>query len=1138
MSFENEIRAPGARPGSEAVSPKALLASSFEPAVRQRGRKYYRSGAVVMITGGPLRVAGAIRGKRLYEAGISLEGEAHEWDCSCPYFRDRGPCKHLYALLLAAESQGYLSGASHAAADAQPEDADEFEGDDLTDDEDPDDWILERGAGEEFIPHRRPRVRGGIAGKTGRRKPGWGELLDAMDQPLAGKTAARAAPRERRIEYVLDREGTLQGRGLALELACSERRADGEWGKRKSFRIRERSHVRSLPEESDRRILAMMIGASDYGYDFVDMSVVSYLSGELCDVLLPEMSATGRLYVRADWDEDPAGPLMFDPGPPWRLVLRLRRSEDGDFYRVDALLRREDGDMKLADPVLLLAGEPRADGGFDPGWVFTASTFARLEDRGAFRWIAHLRRETLPPLPAAEAQSFLQKLLASRCVPELDLPEELRFEEVSGRPRPRLRVGKPERGYRPGLRSGNMPAEVSFSYDGQVVPAGGIGGGIYDPQTRRLLRREAQAEAAARRRLRELGFREPGRSRWEAPDFDLQISPRRLPKAVKELTREGWHIEAEGRIYRQASGFKLSVNAGIDWFELSGGIDFGGGAATLPALLSALRKGEASVVLDDGSVGMLPEEWLARWAPLMQLGKAGSDHLRFAPCQAALLDVLLAAQPGADCDRVFAEAREKLRAFESVRPAKEPPGFRGRLRAYQREGLGWLNFLDEFGFGGCLADDMGLGKTVQVLALLQAQAKSRGAGEKRPRPSLVVVPRSLLHNWAAEAEHFTPGLRVLRHAGGDRRREPPVFADFDLVLTTYGTMRRDATFLKDVEFNYAVLDEAQAIKNPTTAAAKASRLLNARRRLALTGTPVENHLNDLWSIMEFLNPGMLGSAGVFRKWTLKREGLSEEHLESLGRALRPFILRRTKSQVAADLPEKIEQTVYCELQGRQLRDYRQLRDHYRQALLTGKDLKRMKIQVLEALLRLRQAACHPGLIDRGRKDEDSAKLEALLPQLQEVVEEGSKALVFSQFTSFLSIVRRRLDDLGLKYAYLDGRTRKRAEKVKLFQDSPDCPLFLISLKAGGLGLNLTAAEYVFLLDPWWNPAVEAQAVDRTHRIGQTRKVFAYRLICRETVEERVLELQGRKRRMAEAIVSADRSLLTGLTREDLELLLS
>jgi SNF2 family DNA or RNA helicase len=417
-------------------------------------------------------------------------------------------------------------------------------------------------------------------------------------------------------------------------------------------------------------------------------------------------------------------------------------------------------------------------------------------------------------------------------------------------------------------------------------------------------------------------------------------------------------------------------------------------------------------------------------------------------------------------------------------------------------------------------------------------------------PSLVVVPRSLIFNWQQEAARFTPNLRLLIHTGTERTKGSAHFEKYDLILTTYGTLRRDAVHFQNFEFDFVILDEAQAIKNAKTESAKAARLLKGKHRLALSGTPVENHLGELWSLFEFLNPGMLGAASVFQLSTSGARTPDEEMRKLLSRALRPFLLRRTKQQVAKELPEKLEQTIYCEMEDTQRRQYNELRDYYRASLLKEIEsvgIKRAKIQILEALLRLRQVACHPALIKNSEtldkangntEDEASAKLSVLIPQLGEVTDEGHKALVFSQFTSFLSIVRRQLDREGIGYEYLDGKTRDRQAPVERFQNDPDCKLFLISLKAGGQGLNLTAAEYVFLLDPWWNPAVEAQAIDRAHRIGQSRRVFAYRLITRDTVEEKVLALQATKRELADAIINEDNSVLRNITGDDLMLLLS
>ncbi|MEX0774483.1 MAG: SNF2-related protein [Phycisphaeraceae bacterium] len=724
-----------------------------------------------------------------------------------------------------------------------------------------------------------------------------------------------------------------------------------------------------------------------------------------------------------------------------------------------------------------------------------------------------------------------------------------------------------------------------------------------------MIRRDRRREEEALSLLVSLGFRaDPESSGDDALAGVLPL--KQMPQAVNTLLARGWDVSADRKVIRQAGTPSFSITSGIDWFELHGGVRFSGDGGDqvvqLPEILAALRQGRSMVTLGDGSQGLLPEEWLDAHGLLWNVGKIEGDHLRFKATQAAVLDALLDSQELVDVDAKFAQVRQRLHEFDGVKPLDAPASFVGSLRPYQREGLGWLAFLRWFGTGGILADDMGLGKTIQVLAMLAEAYETKvspgttpgnGAGEipatledshgrawpqnpkseiRNPQfPTLVVAPRSVVFNWIDEAQHFTPNLRVLSYHGAEREALRQAFDQYDLVVTSYGLMRRDVDELRKTPFHYVVLDEAQAIKNPGSQVAKAARLLQAQHRLALTGTPVENHLGDLWSIFEYLNPGMLGSSTHFSQLVKNavqeaRGSRSNGHeapapveaeapagddapvlgprlLQStevagqLGRALRPFVLRRTKKQVLADLPEKTEQTILCEMEPPQRQVYDQLLRHYRGTLLaqaspTGGGGSML---VLEALLRLRQAACHPGLIDPKRVGDPSAKLEALLEDLTELIDEGHKALVFSQFTSFLAIVRQRLDAAGIVYEYLDGQTRHRKQRVQRFQNDPDCPLFLISLKAGGLGLNLTAAEYVFILDPWWNPAVENQAIDRAHRIGQTRHVFAYRMICQDTVEQRIAELQERKRHLADAIIGEQpESLLQALTREDLERLLS
>jgi superfamily II DNA or RNA helicase len=772
---------------------------------------------------------------------------------------------------------------------------------------------------------------------------------------------------------------------------------------------------------------------------------------------------------------------------------------------VSGLLRRGDDERPLQAPRLLV-----------DRFVFFDSEAARFDAGAGWPWIVDLRRNGELRVPASQANTLLESLVESVPLECCELDAPLRLEVVREAPRPCLLVKAVRYPSAP-----RLDCALAYEYGGVSVPAADARTRIVDLKVRRVIVRDADAESALWQRLREAGIS----GRREAPG----IVPRKLPAVVRALLAEGWRVTAEGKLYRSAATLSMQVTSGIDWFDLTGEVDFEGLKAPLPEVLAALARGETTIALGDGGIGLLPEEWLRRYALFGHMGRREATGLRYERNQLTVLDALLAEERAAKVDAKFARARERLRAFAGVSPADPPPAFTGRLRPYQRDGLGWLQFLQQFGFGGCLADDMGLGKTVQVLALL--------AGRSACGPTLVVAPRSVVFNWKQEAQRFTPELRVLDHTGAARPKDAAGFADANLVLTTYGTLRRDARLFAACEFDYVVLDEAQAIKNERSESAKAARLLKGAHRLALSGTPVENHLGELWSLFEFLNPGMLGRSAALGAVAAP----GSEARASLSRALRPFLLRRTKEQVLQDLPPKTEQRLACELGSAQRRLYEELRTHYRSTLLGRIErdgIARSKLHILEGLLRLRQVACHPGLVDRKRSGEESAKLETLLPALAEVVAEGHKALVFSQFTSFLDIVERRLDEAGIRYVRLDGRTRDRAARVERFERDAACPVFLVSLKAGGLGLNLTAADYVFILDPWWNPAVEAQAVDRSHRIGQRRPVFAYRLIATGTVEEKVLQLQDAKRALVADLFGEDTGVIRGLDRETLEQLLS
>ncbi|MGH7855136.1 MAG: SNF2-related protein, partial [Candidatus Binatia bacterium] len=1038
---------------------------------QERGRQYFTRGAVRRIDGDHLSVHAVVQGTIRYNVTITGVDEFLDYSCSCPFFeREFEPCKHIWAACLAAEQKGYLQGVDDSGSP-----------DSLT-----------------TLPERYRRTQ--AAGPAPVRKPAppnWKKQLEPVLNALqAGEHQRRFEPRaEREFVYVIDVAGTLSTQQLVLEVAQRERRANGTWGKLKTKKLA-LNEIGGVVEAADRRILAILFGSRrdvNYLYSsyYRDSAYPNFvLPAPLWDVVLPLLCASGRCGLRSSVGSDELSPVQWDDGEAWEFCLKVAPADDGARYNVTGGLRRGQAEMALSKPSLLLAG----------GLVFCDGQVARLNDHGAFGWISLLRAPEALWIPKQDSESFLAELLRFASRPHLELPEELKFEEHAPRPKPSLVI---KSGPRHPFRPPRLFGMLSFDYEGHKIPYNERGSGVYQKEQRRVIRRDVGFEIAARRRLTQLGFRS---GNYEG-GTDAELYSEQLPKVVRVLTHEGWHIEAEGKLYRTAGALTMEVKSGVDWFELDGRAAFGDATVSLPRLLRAIKQGESMIKLDDGTLGILPEEWLKRYGLLAGLGTVEGEHLRFTRPQAGLLDALLAAEPGVAVDAVFARVREQLRDFSGVTEAAAPARFIGELRGYQREGLGWLVFLQRFGFGGCLADDMGLGKTIQVLALLESRRQLRTSDGKTVPSSLVVVPRSLVFHWKKEAARFTPDLRILDHSGVARRKSADHFDAYDLVITTYGTLTRDALHFKDQRFDYCVLDEAQAIKNASTLSAKAVRLLRADHRLAMSGTPVENHLGELWSLFEFLNPGMLGSASIFAG---AGRNPDEATRIILAKALRPFILRRTKSQVAPELPEKTEQTIYCDLEAKERKLYIELRDYYRARLLkngAAPEAGQFKFQVLEALLRLRQAACHPGLVDKKRVEEPSAKVDTLLAQLDQVLEEDHKVLVFSQFTSLLAIVRFRLDAANIPYVYLDGRTRDRQARVEQFQNDSEVKLFLISLKAGGLGLNLHAAEYVYLLDPWWNPAVEAQAIDRAHRIGQTRHVFAYRLIARDTVEEKVLELQ-------------------------------
>ena len=1098
-----------------------LLESQFRGDIRFRGEAYLKAERVAITSVTPEAVYGSVREGGEHLTQVTRSNGGVKLLCSCnAEGKRKSACKHLWATILAADSGGYVSQALKPGNVPPFLIEDEEEPAWQTDDDD-DELAFESGL-------KAPAQRAVKEAATPERfrKP-WELQLDELRTKLQEQTAgSRPETADREVVYEIDLDASRETGQLVLQVSQRQRRAGGKWGKLKALRLKS-DQLDEIEDADDRRILAFLIGAKAHTTSSSSRSTSSGVATsrfqvphELSVLVLPSLCETGRLMLPARGSKR-SRPLAWDEGEPWELTVAMSEAGD-DGWKVTGRFARDEVSRPIEEADLLLPG----------GLVVVDRRIALLQDFGAFDWIAGLNLHDGTAISEDDGESFVDRMLDMPALPRLVLPEPLRLEEVRGEPLPFLFLKQP-RTARGKWQSDKLEAELRFEYADVMVPASSSQWAIVQREEGRCVLRNPQQEDSLWSQLQESGFRRIRERR--RGDIDAIISARDLGSAVRQLAGRGWQIQAEGKPLRQGSSLNFRVRSDIDWFELQADVTFEESTIAFPELLAALSRGDNTVRLDDGSVGILPEEWIQQYGLLAGIAELDGDTVKLARNQIALLDALLSAQESVDYDAQFSELRDKLNNFAGIDPLDEPAGFDGDLRPYQKDGLGWLDSLQDFRFGGCLADDMGLGKTIQILALLVKRKRER----KKMAPSLIVVPKSLLFNWRAEAERFTPELKVVEYVGTKRSELRPKLAKHDIVLTTYGTLRRDVLVLKEIGFDYAILDEAQTIKNAGSQVAKASRLLTANHRVASSGTPIENHLGDLWSIFEYLNPGMLGRSSVFRSYTTDLE--DEESRGLLVRALRPFILRRTKKEVANELPDKFEQTIVCRMGGEQRRMYNELREHYRQSLLgmvAEKGLGKSKMHVLEALLRLRQAACHPGLLDEGKAESPSAKLDFLVPHLEELLEEGHKALVFSQFTSMLSIVRQHLDKQELEYEYLDGQTRDRETPVERFQNDPDCKLFLISLKAGGLGLNLTAADYVFLLDPWWNPAVETQAIDRAHRVGQTKNVFAYRLICRDTVEEKIAELQKKKRSLAEAILAADQSVMKSLTAEDLELLLS
>jgi superfamily II DNA or RNA helicase len=950
-------------------------------------------------------------------------------------------------------------------------------------------------------------------------RPLWARTLDVLDALLEMKDKPRkaeAASRRRLTWRVgIAESGLVVG---AWEQKTSKR--TGKWtsGRRMSWEEL-RFDLELLARESDRRAAAAVEKAHYYSYD-------SYW---ILDTFAALRALVGHPFVFL-WDEPKTSVTVEEA----ELGLTLSLQEDGLVLdgSLDALPLRSFPPRRL-----VVDGPGRGLAGFaeDSGRILVAAADPRIVGLVVKAW------SEPRPIPEEGREDLLRRLARLEGLMPMAVPPELVDETRKADRRLFLRLtpGEPNEGMsaqilvRPSpqgsyFRPGEGPVRLLSQADGRCF----------------LVERNPGSEkAAARERVELLGLAEHEEERpWQwriasADDaLDVVLAAQTCAgraeagtgaagtgAAGKGLVVE-WPEGSRRRVAAAATpaALRIRVRGRRDWFGVEGSVEGDGWRLPLLTVLQALREGRRYVAVGDGTWALITGELRDRLAALDDVVHVHGKRLEVDVTAAPVLrDLAAGSGPDAavvDADRRFAETLRRLEEADALDP--EPPAeLTAELRGYQVEGYRWLRRLAAWGVGGCLADDMGLGKTVQTLAVL---IDRREAG-----PALVVAPTSVGFNWIREAERFAPTLAVQLYRETDRDTVLGRLGAGDVVVASYGLVLRDAAKLAQVAWGTLVLDEAQAIKNSRAKTAKAVRSLAAGWRLALTGTPVENHLGELWSLFRAISPGLFGSwerfADLFATPIEKYHDLGRR--EALSRLLRPFVLRRTKSEVLAELPARTEVQLFVELGAAERQLYEATRMKVlrelarpRGAARAGEDAKR-RFQVLAALTRLRQLACHAALVDPDWAG-SSAKLDLLLETVEELLDEGHRALVFSQFVRHLELARRALDRRGIRYQYLDGQTPagQRAERIDAFQNG-DGDLFLISLKAGGTGLNLTAADYVIHMDPWWNPAVEDQATDRAHRIGQTRPVTVYRLVSRATIEEEILSLHEAKRDLVAGVLA-------------------
>ncbi|VAX15951.1 DNA/RNA helicases, SNF2 family [hydrothermal vent metagenome] len=1062
---------------------------TFLPKIRTRGEKYFKEGRVKNVEISKNFVSAKIKGSETYHVWIAFDEDLlhKRMSCTCPYF-EKDNCKHLAALFYYLNANNYFDSANKSPAqkdeNSKESDSTEFSivnNTEMQNDKSYNNLLAEREFKNYF-------------------------------SPLINDTQKLKKPPKTKYDIAYGISST----GYHSEIFPLRLRLRNDGSIADKSRLYN-TNYNSIPYKTLEEKLII-----DYltGYGNNSLYLGQYRSKddlrkqEMFNDILHSFSDK-KVYFQFKYSKFESVEVLNEPA---ECEVTIDENISDLVLKLSIIIEGK----KISKPVITILDEPL--------WVYAENKIFKV-NRLKFEQLELFANENFELYISKDYLSLFEKELLPQIVSKLPIvSNKYKIEELNINPVKKLLLEE---------SGAILLLKIKFSYGNIDLPF------VEDEKFATLfvdnkiykIKRDNDFENNAVEEIKNLYVKKISDGVFTPRKDPINFLFEHFP-LFKEMGFEILGQESLKKLKINTSKPKVSFNitSGIDWFDVKTEVDFNGTTIPFSELVEQIKQKKKYLKLSDGSAGILPDKWIKKFQQTLSFGELEKDGIRFSKIQALALEAIIDGADDFETDEKFKEHISKLKSFERIMQQSIPRSFKGKLRDYQKFGLDWLYFLKEYSFGGILADDMGLGKTIQSIALLLKEKS-----QNKKYTNLIVAPTSVVFNWIDEINKFAPSFSVLNHTGIDRERnDTSVFEKYDVVITSYGLLLRDFELLHNYRFHYIILDESQKIKNPVSKTGRVVRKLKSDYRLCLTGTPIENNLTELWSQMAFLNPGLLGSFKNFNDTFVKVIPKEDDQatLKLLRKTIYPFVLRRTKEVVAKDLPEKTEVIHYCEMEKDQERIYTFWKNSIKVEILKEIEMKGIKksgFKVLEGLLRLRQICNHPVLVDNSYKKQ-SVKFEEFKMMLTKVISEGHKVLVFSQFVQMLEIMRGYLDKEKFKYELLTGRTRKREEHVKNFKESDDIKIFLISLRAGGFGLNLTEADYVFHYDPWWNPAVEVQATDRTHRIGQDKNVFVYKFITKNTIEEKILQLQKKKQKLVREILSTETSLLKNLTKEDINIL--